>query len=285
MQVWHQKTVFNTDLPLSIFTTDDNEFPPHWHEAIEIVYSLEDNLNVGVNNEIYTLNSKDILLISGGDVHYFVQQPTKVKRIILFIETSYFEIFTSTMKNKRFTRLMTPYSDITKASKGHNLHSALETNILEIYSEYCTLSPGYKLALTARLSDILVLIMRYAPVEVYSTYKKSRQLSRLERLNQVFDFVDKNFDRNISLQEIAAIANYSPYHFTRFFKETTGMTFNQYISNYRVAKASEALVLTDELITDVAYRAGFESIKTFNRVFKQIKGVSPSAFRKAISED
>jgi AraC-like DNA-binding protein len=74
------------------------------------------------------------------------------------------------------------------------------------------------------------------------------------------------------------------YHFTRFFKDTTGMTFWQYLNNYKVSKAVNLLINTSDSISEIAFNSGFNSIKTFNRVFKQVKGCSPSEFRKAIFE-
>ncbi|OPJ64912.1 AraC family transcriptional regulator [Clostridium oryzae] len=285
MQPWHQKPFLSENLPLSIFTTDEAEFPPHWHEAVEVVYALTDGLKAGVNNEIYTLNKKDILLISSGDVHYFPPQPLQFNRIILFFEAAFFEAFTSIMKDKRFTMLLRANTNFPAATSVESLHDALETQILQIMEEYQNKKQGYKLALKARLSDILVLLMRYAPREVYSTYEKNRQLSRLERLEQVFSFVEKNFDKNITLEEISAVANYSVYHFTRFFKEATGMTFNQYVNNFRISKAAEYLISSNDSIIEIAFKSGFGSIKNFNRVFKDAKGCSPSDYRKAISED
>ena len=119
----------------------------------------------------------------------------------------------------------------------------------------------------------------------YSPHEKSRKLGRLERLEQVFEYVDNNYDRPISLDQIARVANFSIYHFTRFFKETTGMTFGEYLNSYRIKKAEAYLEDAQNTITEIAFKSGFNSIKTFNRVFKHQKGCSPSEYRKLLSGD
>jgi AraC-like DNA-binding protein len=95
--------------------------------------------------------------------------------------------------------------------------------------------------------------------------------------------VEHNYTREITLAEIAGAANFSIYHFARFFKEATGMTFIQYLNNYRISKAIRYLCSTTDPITEIAFQAGFDSIKTFNRVFKQLKGCSPTEYKKSMA--
>lgn len=282
MQAWHQNTLLGRDFPMNIFITDDTEYPPHWHEAVEVVYSLEDGLCIGVNHEVYTLNSSDILIINGGDVHYFLPHPNPVNRIILLFDSSFFESFASVLKDKRFAQTYLTQSNSPKRCNGFSIHQILKNHILEILNEYEKKIEGYQLLLKARLFDILVVLLRNMPVEAYSPYEKVRHQNRLERLQQVFHFVEQNYERHISLNEVAAIANFSVFHFSRFFKETTGMTFIQYINNFRVTKAEELLRHTNDTITDVSFKSGFGSIKTFNRIFKEIKNCTPSEYRRTL---
>jgi AraC-like DNA-binding protein len=105
-------------------------------------------------------------------------------------------------------------------------------------------------------------------------------LKKLEMLDNIFKYIENNYREQINLSEVAKAASFSMYHFTRFFKDATGMTFWQYLNNYRISKAVNYLMNTSDSISDIAYNSGFNSIKTFNRVFKQAKGYSPSQFKK-----
>lgn len=286
MKAQHQKTLLNADLPMNVFFTDVTEFPPHWHEAVELVYVPDGSLRVGVNNTVYAMEARDILLITGGDVHYFVPEPKHVNRLILFFEMSYFETIFPEARNKRFTRvLLTERDGGAEANESMpSVHKALEEQILGIIREYGDQRDAYKIAMRARLFDILVILLREIPMQAYSPQERSRNLSRLGRLDSVFRYAEENYTSEITLEKIASVANFSEYYFTRFFREATGMTFGKYLNNYRVEKAAEMLRSEDDTITEIAFKSGFGSIKTFNRVFKQTKGCSPTAYKKAIYE-
>lgn len=278
MKAHHQKELLHSNSPLNMFFTDVSEFPPHWHEVAEMIYVPEGSLRVGVNNEIYKLEPRDILLITDGDVHYFVPETERINRLILHFSMSFFESAFPTAKNKRFTRI------IWKESEA-GIHHLLEEQITAIIDEYSAQKDACEIAMRARLLDILVLLARNVPMQPYSPQKRNRRLNRLERLENVFTYVENNYCSDISLEEISSVANFSEYYFTRFFKEATGMTFGSYLSNYRVEKAAQLLRDTNDTITEVVFKSGFGSIKNFNRVFKQIKGCPPSIYKKTISEE
>ncbi len=278
MKAHHQKTLLNADFPMNIFFTDVTEFPPHWHEVVELVYVFDGSLRVGVNNEIYTMDSGDILLITGGDVHYFVPVPNQINRLILHFDMSYFEAAYPEAKNKRFARALMKNNNTV--SNDIDVHKLLEHQLSEIINEYGAKHDAYKIVLRARLFDILAILLRNVPMQTYSPQERSRQLNRLGRLENVFHYVEENYSTGITLEEIASVANFSEYYFTRFFREATGMTFGKYLNNYRVEKAVQFLKNEDDSITEIVFKSGFGSIKTFNRVFKQIKGCSPSDYRK-----
>ncbi len=275
MEPWHQRNLTDDQFPFNLFITDILEFPPHWHEEIEIIYVLEEELVIGLNSEIYHLKPRDIFLINSGEVHFFVTPPKKSHRIILQFELSLFQSLANFMRARK---PVSPLIAFNIPESG--VHHDLEKQLLAIADEHSRVLPGYQLAIRARLYDLAVIILRQIPTEPYSSSERNKHLKRLERLEQVFNYVEQNHTREITLAEIAKAAHFSVYHFTRFFKETTGMTFTQYLNNYRINKAIKFLTETSDPITEIAFKSGFESIKTFNRVFKQLKGCSPSAFKK-----
>lgn len=279
MEVFHQRNLVGEEFPFNLFITDIAEYPPHWHEEIEIVYVLDEPLTIGLNNEIFTVNPREIFLIGRGEVHFFITPPKKSKRIILQFELSMFENFAAIMRERKFTNPL-----IQSKGGDEPAHRDLERQILWIEDEHTRKAEGYHLAIKARLYDLMVILLRRVPMEKYSFLEQNKHLKRLERLEQVFQYVEQHHIREITLEEIAKTANFSVYYFTRFFKEATGMTFIQYLNNYRITKAIKYLTnSTEDSITEVAFKAGFESIKTFNRVFRQFKGCSPSCYKKMMT--
>lgn len=277
MYAEHQKTLLDTELKLNVFIAEDNEFPPHWHEVVEVVYVLDGELEIGVNNQNFLLKTHDIFLINSGDIHYFLPNNHHVQRIILHFEMPILEAFASEVKNKRFNKVLFVEND----SIENNPHEVLQKQLFEILKENENKNIGYKIAMKARLYDILVILLRFVSTENYHINNKNSHLKHLERLERVFEYVEENYGNDISLEEISQVAKFSTYHFTRFFKEALQMTFSQYLSSYRIDKAVYYLIKKNISITDVAFLTGFGSVRTFNRAFKQIKGCSPSSFIKA----
>ena len=79
---------------------------------------------------------------------------------------------------------------------------------------------------------------------------------------------------------MAAHCGYSRYYFSHYFKETTGMSFMDYLTAFRVERAAARMELTGETFTEIAYACGFQSIRTFNRMFQKYYHITPSAYRK-----
>ena len=100
------------------------------------------------------------------------------------------------------------------------------------------------------------------------------------RINRVLNFIIANISGALPLSELAGIANYSPFHFQRIFKEVIGETPKQFITRVRLENAAHSLMaLKDKPIADVAHENGFSSSSTFARAFKSYFGVTAAAFR------
>lgn len=102
------------------------------------------------------------------------------------------------------------------------------------------------------------------------------------RLDRIYSFVDQNYRRKISIEEIASLSNLSPAAFCRYFKKMTRLTFTQFVNHYRVDKAKKKL-LSGESVTATCYSCGFDSLSYFNRTFKRVTGSNPSSFSPTFS--
>lgn len=275
MQGYHQITSFDKDFRLKIFTTDVDEFPPHWHDAVEVVRILEGQLSIGVNSEIYKLGRGDILLAEPGDVHYFLPVTKRADRIILHFDPVFFEPLAAILSKKHFSRAV-----LLSGGKFEAVRAFAESQLDEMLLEDAGKGEGCRLVLEARLYDLMVALVRALPMEAWRPGEIKERYARLERLNRLLEYVDSNFTEKITLSEAARAANFSVFYFSRLFRDTTGMTFGQYLINYRISKAAVTLVNGNLPITDVAFRSGFRSLKSFNRNFRAIKGCTPSQYRK-----
>ncbi len=103
----------------------------------------------------------------------------------------------------------------------------------------------------------------------------------IKRINLALKFIDHHLDSKLSLESIAEIAHYSPFHFHRIFKAIIGETLNSYINRRRIEKTASVLLHKQEVsITELSLQYGFTSNSSFTRAFKNFYGVSPTQFRK-----
>ena len=101
------------------------------------------------------------------------------------------------------------------------------------------------------------------------------------RSKQISDFILKNYnDPDLTLEEAATSLNLSRFYFAHYFKKHMGYSFHSYLSETRVNFAKKYLVETNDNITDIAFYCGFNSLQTFNRIFKSITGFTPSKYRR-----
>ena len=101
-----------------------------------------------------------------------------------------------------------------------------------------------------------------------------------QKVNKVADFIGKNLDQELSLEQLSKIACFSKYHFHRLFTAYTGLSLKQYIRWLRLKRAAHQLILNkDKSIIQIALEAGFESHESFTRAFKQACGQNPRDFR------
>ncbi len=93
-------------------------------------------------------------------------------------------------------------------------------------------------------------------------------------------YIEEHQGEKMSLGQVAKAVNTSSFHFCRTFKKVTGLNFTEYLSRVRIGKARNLLLNPNLRVTEVAYGVGFQSLPHFNRVFKRVAGMSPTAFRE-----
>ncbi|MBV9386549.1 MAG: helix-turn-helix transcriptional regulator [Chroococcidiopsidaceae cyanobacterium CP_BM_ER_R8_30] len=99
------------------------------------------------------------------------------------------------------------------------------------------------------------------------------------QLQQAINYIHTHLDRELSLEQIAAVIHISPTYFASLFKHTTGISPHQYVIRQRVKWAKAMLVKTDLAIADIALQVGFSSQSHLNQQFKRFTGMTPKQVR------
>lgn len=101
-----------------------------------------------------------------------------------------------------------------------------------------------------------------------------------EKIEKIFDYMNNNYYRDISLKDIAKLFGMSGSSFARIIKKWTGMTFVNILNEVRVAHATKMLINSTSTISEIAYQCGFNNLSYFNKIFKEKRNVSPKQYRK-----
>ena len=103
-----------------------------------------------------------------------------------------------------------------------------------------------------------------------------------DKISMIYKYVNKNFQNQIPLDEIADVVSMTVPAFCRYFKKTTGKTFTQLVNEYRVVHATKLLNESQMSIADICFECGFNNFSHFNKQFNEVTGKSASQYRKEI---
>jgi len=136
-----------------------------------------------------------------------------------------------------------------------------------------------------RLAEFVMLLSDLAECADYRLlsslpYQSRDEDSSMERLNKVVEYVSEHYAESIDMQEVYALTGMSQSTFTRCFGRATGATFTDFVNRYRIGKACEMLMNTDRQIAKIAFDVGFNNLANFNRRFAEVKGMTPTEFRR-----
>lgn len=276
----HEKDIFTEKYPFRLVLNTEENFtwPSHWHHAVEFVFPVENSYTAVVSGQPYFLQEKDILFIPAGEIHSYNTRNNNGTRYFIQFDLSSLNAFSPVFN-------LTPYLSRAQlfTEKDDSLfRQELDNQLTAIICEYEEKAFAYTLALNARILDILVLLSRrvFARADTHSAAGCCKKVYSLERLNRAFQYIEDNYQQDISLKEAAFAASFSESHFSRVFKELTGQNFHDYLTSCRIKKAKSLLSSHDISIIDVAHMSGFSSISTFNRTFKKCTGCTPMEYKR-----
>ncbi|MBS9463262.1 helix-turn-helix domain-containing protein [Flagellimonas sp. 389] len=131
------------------------------------------------------------------------------------------------------------------------------------------------------LSILDYLSKKSTPKQLFENIPLSKfKKDEIRRLEQAFEYVNTNYDKKISVAEIASQLGFTPNSFCRFFRKMTHRKFISFVNEFRIEKAIEHFNVNNTNIAEVMYKSGFNDPSYFTRQFKKYKGTTPSDYLK-----
>ena len=111
--------------------------------------------------------------------------------------------------------------------------------------------------------------------------KPPKNKKALDKMKTVLKYVENNYDQKLTIAEVADIIGFSESHFMRYFKETMGTSFIDYLKEYRLTMAARLLQSSEDSVLSIATEVGFDNLSYFNRAFKARYHMTPLQYRKS----
>ncbi len=273
----HEVVDYQSGNPYRIWHNDINKgFTPHRHSALEIIFPEENVYTVICNKNTYEVQPAQILFIPPGVTHEIIAPPNGMRYIYL-MNVSYFTSLRS------FARIMSILSQPLLITREDNeqAYDEIYGILMQMNREYFTEKEYSDLSIPSLLLQLFISLGKNYEKQINSCANTlpTKRKEYMDLFTNTLKYIDEHFTERLSLEDMAAKTGFSKFHFSRLFKKYTNYNFSDYLCLRRVMEAETLLLRQDIPITDVAITSGFSSISTFNRIFKQQKGCSPSEYR------
>jgi len=255
----------------------------HFHDDYELVYVVKSSGKRIIGNSVGNFKKHDMVLVSPhlphawfNDREYYDNDELKAKSIVTYFRKDWLEkqLFDRT-HDKKFKTML------DNASRGIRITGKTNRRIAAMLDEALH---APELLKAAQIFRILHELSETTEFELLADahYVNSYGQNEAMRINQVYEYVMKNFTSEIKLETVADMANMSPNAFSRYFKSRTQKTFSLFVNEIRIGHACKLLQGEDFTMSQICYASGFQSMTNFNKFFKRFMKKSPLQYRKAL---
>ncbi|MBT4868557.1 MAG: helix-turn-helix transcriptional regulator [Polaribacter sp.] len=247
----------------------------HFHPEIELVYVNKGKGKTHIGNHLSYFNNSQLLLIGANLPHngFTDRLTTNGSETLVqfkpeFLGDTFFEI-----------PEMKPIHILFEKAKKGIVFGVKTKQKLGIKIEKLTEKKGFKQVLI--LLEILHTLSKSEDYTILNAdgFAFEAQPQNNNKIDEIFKYINENFNQHISLDEIAGLVSMTVPAFCRFFKKSTGKTFTKLVNEYRVVHATKLLSESQSSITDICFECGFNNFSHFNKLFKEFTGKSASKYR------
>ena len=274
-----------TEYPYVMNTSDlskfiDHTVPWHWHEELELNYVKKGSLRVFTNNSRYEIAAGEGFFINTNVMNMKVStanrgRTTEISHIFhpIFLSGTFHSIFETKYLNPI---IKNPHLEIVKFTEATETGKALLSILKRL--EELQKENNAEFATRNLLSEAWLILIREVLENPEGRSKTS--LKSQDRLQYMIAYIHRHYREKITLEDIAGSASISTREASRTFRRIRDKSPVDYLIEYRLNKAGNDLLSTDESITDIAYRNGFENSAYFGKMFRKHFHMTPSEFRK-----
>lgn len=304
----HSQQVFPTSFPLYIKEVMQDAISEHSHEFFEMVYVRGGRGQHFIEGERYPIQAGDLYVISPGEKHGYAPldgQTLHIVNILWMPSLVEDALRAASRDSKKKAREETALSGARQllyvepmlrreTHFAHRLHlsgrTAYRVDLLidEIRHEQAQAAAGHELLLRHLFCALLVLLSRaYDEQNERASMHgpRPKALSHGEKVvARAIDYIEANYNRPLRVRDVAAHVAISESRLAHIFKENTRRGINEYLHEFRVARACTALLESDQPIGEIAAELGYADSRFFYRTFRRHIGCSPSQYKQHFAQ-
>lgn len=253
----------------------------HKHEEAQLIWIKAGTGTLLINNDMHLFKGGDVFFIGASQPHLFKSDSAYFKEDTALKIEALSIFFNPEGKIASVFNLpeMQAVKQLLNEKVAFKVSDKYQEKIADQILGIKNAEPGY--AFIKFLELWLVLLTVSNELENLTVIQHYATDTDALRINSVLHFLMTNYERPVSLAEVASYANMTPQAFCRYFKKHTRQTFTTYINNLRINEVCSKLIRGEyPNISTAVYESGFTNITSFNRVFKQIKGKNPKSYLK-----
>lgn len=244
---------------------------PKINHGIHFIFLIDGRIIVETDSRYYKLEKNDILVLNRNQL-YEIRGTGENSVLMLTISDQFMERYYPEYRNHRF-KCYSREVDLGRVPMIDKIRKMLG----EITIAYLRKEESYGIEIQGLICQILMILIRRFKQE-------GTVFQRIDtedhRLTQIIDYLEKNYDQLITLEDMAKKTYLSTGYLSRYFKQKTGVGFSRFLMNIRLKHSIKNLLHTSESIEQIALRNGFPNTKSFTSLFKEVYGVTPNIYRK-----
>lgn len=247
---------------------------PKVNRGVTFLFVIDGNLTVETNSRFYSLEEHDLLTLDRNQL-YQAQGSGDNWVMILNLTDPFIEHFYPQYHSRSF------HCFSREIEMGRELKiDQIRRLLAEMMISYLRKDDSHKIEIQGFISEILLILIRNFSREatVFEQMNTDDQ-----RLTEVVDYMERNYDQPMTLEEMAQRAHLSTGYLSRYFKQRIGVGFSRFLMNIRLKHGLKDLLYTTDSISQVALKNGFPNTKSFTGLFKEVYGTTPHEYRETHS--
>ncbi len=267
------------DLPINMYLADIREKPLYWQDSIQIIFVLEGNIEVSVENEIYTLSEREIEIINSNEV-YGIKSQEKNMVLVLQVDPNFFEKYYEDA-SEVFFYTDSPEKENQESEKYQIIKRYISIFLYEVVSKI----DDYEDQIEENLIEMMYHLLNNFHYLYYEGEGESLRddKEQFERYHRIVKYLGNNYMNKVSLQDIAEREFLSSQYLSFKIKNILGHGFNEFLNQIRVEESTKLLLDTDKRISEISEEVGFSHIRYYNKHFKLHYKLTPLQYRKKYS--